>query len=460
MRDLLVFAIVILSLPTSIRRPFIGLLVFSWLAYMRPQDLCWGFARSMRLSFFVGVAMIAGWWANEQGRRPFARWDVRTTLMAALAFMVTVSYVLAGDHDSLEDAHYFDYLKIVIVALFTTAQVDSPQRLRAMYWTIALSLGFFGIKNGLFGILRGGATIQRGPGGMLEDNNDFALALTMNVPLLWYLGLAETKNGYKWARSASLVAVGLTVVTIVLTHSRGAFLALTATALWIAWRSGRLFRAVLVLATLAAIFLLVAPPEVLERLRTIGDTQESSAASRLRSWGIALSMIADNPVFGVGLRNFQDRYAEYAGVTEGTDISTHVAHNSYLQIWAESGSIAFFLGLSLLAATMYSCRRVFRLSRLRPDLAWLGNYARMMEATTIGFMVGAFFLDRGHFDLIYTWFALATCLVAVSSQAARAAPVVAGAPLREKGRITVGWRGAGAFGALPAQVLARLPRWR
>ena len=52
MRDLVVFLFVMAMMPTAFRRPYIGLLLFSWLAYMRPQDLCWGFARTMRLSFF------------------------------------------------------------------------------------------------------------------------------------------------------------------------------------------------------------------------------------------------------------------------------------------------------------------------------------------------------------------------------------------------------------------------
>jgi hypothetical protein len=59
MRDLIVFLIVLLTLPVSFRRPFVGMLVFSWLAYMRPQDLCWSFARDMRLSFYVALATSA-----------------------------------------------------------------------------------------------------------------------------------------------------------------------------------------------------------------------------------------------------------------------------------------------------------------------------------------------------------------------------------------------------------------
>jgi probable O-glycosylation ligase (exosortase A-associated) len=277
MRDVLVFAIVLFLLPTSIRRPFVGMLLFSWLAYMRPQDLCWGFARTMRMSFFVGVAMFLGWWAYEQGRRRFAVWDVRMTLMAALGLFVTLSYTTARHQNAYTNQYFVEFLKIIAIALFTSGQVDTRERLRMLLWTIAISLGFFGVKNGVLGILGGGAPILRGPGGMLEDNNDFALALVMNVPLLWYLGIAE---GKLWIRRATLVAMFLTVVVVLLTHSRGAFLALCMSGLWIAWRSGKLVRAMLVLGALAALFPFVAPETVLERLSTIGDTKESSARRR------------------------------------------------------------------------------------------------------------------------------------------------------------------------------------
>ena len=467
MRDLLVFAVVMLTLPSSFRRPFLGLLVFSWLAYMRPQDLCWGFARTMRLSFLVGLAMIVGWWANEQGRRAFARWDFRSVMMGVLTLLVTLSYLCAKFWDEYTNRYFFEFLKIILVALFTTGQVDSRQRLRVMFWTIALSLGFFGVKGGVFGLLSGGAQILRGPGGMLEDNNDFGLALVMNVPLLWYMGLSERRAPMMkhWTK----LAVGLTVVTIVLTHSRGAFLALAATALWISWRSGKLVRAVLVLLALAWIFPLVAPQEVLDRLSTIGDTKESSTSARLTAWAAALNMIAANPVLGVGMRNFQMRFNEYSGAIPDESAPTYVAHNSYLQIWAESGSIAFLVYLLLLASVLVTCRRVYRLGRSRPDFAWAADYARMMEATTIGFLIGAFFLNRGHFDLIYHWFGLVTALAGVVFAAYLRMPATS---LTKVGRrqITLRWRGrrGGASavampetdGAVAATVWRRAARWR
>lgn len=455
MRDVLVFAIVLFLLPTSIRRPFVGMLLFSWLAYMRPQDLCWGFARTMRMSFFVGVAMFLGWWAYEQGRRRFAVWDVRMTLMAALGLFVTLSYATARHQNAYTNQYFVEFLKIIAIALFTSGQVDTRERLRMLLWTIAISLGFFGVKNGVLGILGGGAPILRGPGGMLEDNNDFALALVMNVPLLWYLG---RQDGRRWVAQATQVAVLLSVVTIVLTHSRGAFLALTMTALWMAWRSGQLVRAAAGLALAGGAFLLFAPESVLERLASIGDAKESSANARLTAWATAMRMIGDNPLLGVGLRNFQPRYAEYSIVPLPPGGTTYVAHNSYLQIWAESGTIAFVVYLLLLGSVFVACRRVRLLARMRPALGWAGDYARMMEATTIGFLVGAFFLNRGHFDLIYHWIALVTSLSVIAVAEARTAPGAQRAGFVRG--VVVRWGRARSAFARTGAAVAVATRWR
>jgi len=477
-RDLLVLAIVLLMLPGAFRRPFVGLLLFSWLAYMRPQDLCWGFVRPMRLSFFVGIVMVVGWWANEQGRRPFARWDFRSVAICVLTVLVTLSYLMAQTWDQYTNRFFAEFLKIVVVALFTSGQVDSKQRLRVMLWLIAISLGFFGVKGGLLGILSAGRAIKRGPGGMLEDNNDFALGLVMNIPLLWYLGASERK--LPWVKPCTQVAVALTVITVALTHSRGGFLAMVATGLWIAWRSGKLVRAVLLLAALGVIFLLCVPTEVLDRLGSITDTGESSIQARLRSWAVALGMIKAHPLLGVGMRNFLYRFEEFTDTPLGMGEQTHVAHNSYLQIWAESGSFAFIVYLMLLGSVFAVCRKAYRVARVRPDMRWAADYSRMFEATTIGFLVGSVFLNRGHFDLIYHWIALVTALGAIVAMELRRSVTAASetasasatdAPVAGQAAIEVGWRKRGrgprtwvpasqtADGGSPMSTSWRRPGW-
>ncbi len=440
MRDLFVFAVVMFCLPLAFRRPFIGLLLFSWLAYMRPQDLCWSFARTMRFSFIVGITMLVGWLVNESGVRRFWRPDVRTVLMIALVFVITLSLLTArrSFEDKIIVRYYLEFIKIIVIALFTTGQVDTKYRLRVLLWTICVCLAFYGVKGGLIGVLTGGSPILRGPGGMLEDNNDFALALVMNIPLLFYLGRTED---VPWIKRATDIGVGLTIITILLTHSRGGFLALTATMLVMAYRAHKLPQAMASLVLMASMFFLFAPAHVVERLASIGQGgQEASANARLRSWGVAFNMIEEYPFFGVGMRNFQQHYREFAHGFNADEASTHVAHNSYLQLWAESGSFAFAVYLVLLASMFVSTWQLRRLAKMRPHLFWVGQYARMMETMTVGFMVGAMFLNRGHFDLIYHLMALMSCLCWVARREVLLDPTPEGALIGEERGVEVGWR--------------------
>lgn len=412
MRDLFVFAVVVLSLPYALRRPYIGLLLFSWLAYMRPQDLCWGFARSMRFSFFAAAAMVIGFLAYEAGKQRFTRWDIRTVLMTALLCFMTCGLLLADDQGKYVLRYYFEFLKIVLISLFTVGQVTDRQRLRWLLWTICGCFAFYGFKGGLFGLATGGTRILRGPGGMLEDNNDFALALVMCVPMIFYMGRSE---GKVWLRRLADVALVFTAITIFLTHSRGAAIALVFCLLAIAWRSGNLFKAILALGIGVVAFFMFAPEHVLERLATLKEgTQEGSAGARIRAWTVAIRMIQAYPIVGVGIRNFQVHWHEFASdLTHGPGFA-YVAHNSYLQIWAEGGTTSFASYMLILLSMFLAARKLRTWARLRPDLAWARLYGNMLEATTVGFMVGSFFLNRGHFDLVYHFFALMSCVVFVA----------------------------------------------
>jgi hypothetical protein len=84
----------------------------------------------------------------------------------------------------------------------------------------------------------------------------------------------------------------------------------------------------------------------------------------------------------------------------------------------------------------------------------------MMEATTIGFLVGAFFLNRGHFDLLYHWLALVTSLLWVTRQQFRAAPATAAVAASVRGRITVRRRTATAPTFGPGLAPVPATRWR
>jgi probable O-glycosylation ligase (exosortase A-associated) len=402
-RDAILTLIVLALLPACFFRPYVGLLTFTWLAYMRAQDLCWGFARTMRFSFFVSLALIVGFLVNERGKALFLR-DLRCWIIVALTALSAVSISMSfTGFDQWVTNYYIEYVKVIFIALITTTLLDTRNKLRWFCWTIALSLGFYGIKTGIFGVLTGGqARVMQGPGGMLEDNNDFALALVMSIPLMFYLGFSE---GSARVRSFTYAGVALTMFTVVLTHSRGGFLSMAGVVGMMVWRSKRRMQGVAVAALVGLVGLAVVPQSFRDRLSTLEDpTKEASAASRIEAWGIALQVIAQRPWFGVGMRNFELAYAQMdiskqIGAEKGP--RTIVVHNSYLQVWAEQGSIAFALYLLLLLSTFWMLGSVRREARRVGARPWILDYARMFEASLFGFVIGSTFLNRATFDLMY-----------------------------------------------------------
>lgn len=401
MRDL-IFALLIAALvPVSFRRPLIGLLAFSWLAYMRTQDLCWGFAREQRWSFLIAIVTFAGFFS-----RPFERlWAPvwRNYAMIALAVWVALS-VFANEmltHGQVPSI--IEFAKVVYIALFTTAVIVRKEHLRMMVWVIALSFGFYGVKVGLAGVLSGGSiTVKQGPGGMLEDNNNFGLALVMAMPLLIQITRSERNPVLK---RGFLAIVPLTAVAVMATHSRGAFLSMAAAIGVLVWRSKNRVSGFALAAALALVAFFLVPQSYKDRIGSIQNyEQDGSSLGRIAAWNTAINMTKANPVFGVGFENFQNSYYRYKSGLQSE--GKRVAHNAYFQIMAESGLPAYFFYMFLIVATMWALWKVRRRAEEMYAKSWIRDYAVMFEATMVAFIVGSTFLNRAQFDLFYHFVAI------------------------------------------------------
>lgn len=447
MRDVIVSLFILGSLPTCFRRPFIGLLMFTLLAYMRLQDLTWGFARFQRWSYWVAIITLAGFFVTS-GQKRFMTGDLRNWMMVGLGLLVGASLIAGGYVTKSDFEIYIDYLKVLGVAMFTTGIVKNREYLRILVWVIALAFGFYGVKNGVASIVSGGSLqIIQGPGGMLSDNNDFALALCMGMPMLFCLGLAETRPLLK---RTFIAMVPLTLLTIMATHSRGAFLAISATILVLVWRSRNRVAGFTVAALMALAAVLVAPKSYVERLSTIKEYKsEGSAAGRIAAWGVALNMVKHNPVLGVGFDKFQRNYKRYDPASlseEEYGPGTRVAHNSYLQIWAECGTPAFLIYLMLILLSFLDLWRVRRMAEERYYTSWILTYATMFEASLVAFVVGSFFLNRAHFDLFYHFVAIVVVFGAVARAEMEGSAAVATTGDGRGPRSPIAWLGGHGFG--------------
>ncbi len=82
MRDILVTLLVFGSLPFILKRPYIGVLVWSWISYMNPHRLTWGFAYSLPFAQIVAVTLLFSFLISREKKSYPVRWVGRS--MAAL----------------------------------------------------------------------------------------------------------------------------------------------------------------------------------------------------------------------------------------------------------------------------------------------------------------------------------------------------------------------------------------
>lgn len=185
MRDLLISAIVFGSIPFILARPYIGILVWSWIGYMNPHRLAYGFAYDMPFAQIIALAtVVAILFSKEPKRIPVTGLTV-TWIVFILWLIVATQFALYP-----ADARVYlgSVLKIQFVTFLTLMLITDRRRMDMLIWVIVLSVGYFSVKGGLFTLLTGGASRVYGPrGGMIEENNALALATLMIIPLMHYL---------------------------------------------------------------------------------------------------------------------------------------------------------------------------------------------------------------------------------------------------------------------------------
>ncbi|MEP7208896.1 MAG: DUF5935 domain-containing protein, partial [Casimicrobiaceae bacterium] len=69
MRDIVVTLIVFGSIPFILKRPYIGVLMWTWLGFMNPHRLCWGFAYSMPFAMIIAIATLMSLFMSKEPKK-------------------------------------------------------------------------------------------------------------------------------------------------------------------------------------------------------------------------------------------------------------------------------------------------------------------------------------------------------------------------------------------------------
>lgn len=373
--------------------PFISLIIYITLIYLRPQEWVKGIIGwpLINISAIVTFAFLL-----FSPQRTLPRVPQNTFLIAFIA-SIAMSHLshfyFGGAYESI-----LAFLPSIVLYFLIVLIVNSDKKLKALIFLLVLLstiLAVQGISQSKSGIGWAGQPVlmendDDDPDtggiaritwvGIFNDPNDLGLALVTAFPfaLNWLL------NGTILLKIGALASLYLLTYAIYLTNSRGAMLALMAvigTYLFFFFKAKRILWIGLVFMILGGSAFIKFGPSRMDSI----SSQEESAYGRIDSWYEGFQMLKSNPLFGVG----QGMFTEYNRLT---------AHNSYILCAAETGLIGYFFWFGLIYYSVKSFLPFLSNANISHPVRPL---ALACMAGLVGFCSAAFFLSRTYIAVFY-----------------------------------------------------------
>ena len=303
----------------------------------------------------------------------------------ALFFFVTwraLSWVFAGQAlAGLQDWTSYGVANAVsalLLLFITMVFVDSKDKLRHLLFVVVAGMGLAALY-----IIRDYLGGDDRPGWPFQDANYYALYAMSALPLALAV-LGETKS--KLARWGCYACIGLTVVGVILSASRAGFITLFLFGVIQVIRGQSRQQRVAVLAALLLCSFFVAPKAIQRLLNPTINDEESTFAHKAFAKA-AFHMMLDHPLLGVGPSS---AYFKAYIPTTGNKVSG-IAHNTFLELGAESGVPALLAYLCLIGSCFFLLTRKTREFGRRGEI-FLKNVSRglqlgLFNSTLIGLSV-------------------------------------------------------------------------
>lgn len=409
MREIVLLIAIVAGLVMTVRRPFVGVLLWEWFTLQNPHRETFGFVGSANV--VIAVVTLLAWAMSKERKIPpngFILWSI-------VIFIAWTTLDTFFAYDTNWSWGYWDRTwKTFALGILLAATVTNRVRVQAVLWVAVISLFYFGVKGGLFTIVTGGHNHVLGPrGSMINDNNQLAVAMLMVLPLAHYLRGQSTDKRVKLALLGGMI---LTALAVIGTYSRGALVGLAALGVLGLLRMKHRITYMAVAAVLIVFTVQFMPAQYFARMNTMNSVEsvqsDGSMHGRIVAWKVAIYSARDRFPFGAGFYGPQlaPLFHHYF-----PNERNHAAHSIYFQVLGEHGFIGLGIYLSLLAAAFTKLWQILRAARKQPDKRWIVELAVGLQASLIVFCVSGAALSLAYYDL----FVIDVCLLLPVWQMAR-----------------------------------------
>jgi len=410
MRGIAVAALIMVWLPVIIFKPHIGVLVWSWVSHMVPQFYTYNFAQTFPFLVLVFGATFVGLILNKDPKGLPGHPVVFAIILYWL--WVGTTTVLAFE-PTVAQPKLIHFSKVLIFALLSMAVMKSPNRLKAFVWVMVASLAFVAVKGGLFTILTGGVARVQNAGGMMQDNNQLAMALAMLVPLIVFVAQHPPHKLLKWPLIGSALLVPLAGFG---TQSRGGFVAVAAVIGMMILKTKHRFKLIFLVISLGALGWQLAPDSYKNRIASTESaaTEDTSFRGRVSMWKFAVNLADAHPVEGGGFDIFYVPVVTQRYMPPG--FQARAPHSIYFEVLAEHGYVGLYLFLAMILTGWFSASTNRKRYKKFEETHWLSELNNACQLAIIAYVVGGLTVNIATFDIIYHVFAIIVMSSVVGDQ--------------------------------------------
>ena len=312
-----------------------------------------------------------------------------------LPLAVFLLWGIAGIYGALDVGTAIKVLSIFVmgasVYLVTSQTIRSPEEAHGIMWAAAVTVGitvlytvvagFGGSMSEVYQTDEGGQSYARF-GGIFGHPNLLGGFLALAIPSMVALAASET---VWWRRLSGSLLVMAAMAGLVFTYSRGAWLGTGVGLLILLPVLGRGFWLILGAVLLGPVLvgMVTSAGAVLARLDSIAAVGSDPALmERLEIWGMAFRLVAEHPLLGVGLGNFQAAYGrlmvpDLPLLTYPLELPEH-AHNLFLNLAVEVGLVGVSAFAWLLAVAFLRVRQIKRFADWRVGVWSMGLAAGLV----------------------------------------------------------------------------------